>query len=161
MTLALGSLFLVIKGFEYGAKYDHGILPNAEYAVSIPGGNLWASTYFTMTGFHALHVLGGLVMWAILLGLTVPRVPKPAAGGLFVVVLAVVAAIAFVLFRNGAPITALFAGALLLPAAPFALAMGNERRFSNAHTEKVELMGLYWHFVDIVWIFLFPLLYLI
>jgi heme/copper-type cytochrome/quinol oxidase subunit 3 len=28
------------------------------------------------------------------------------------------------------------------------------------HAHRVELAGLYWHFVDIVWIFLFPLLYL-
>jgi cytochrome c oxidase subunit 3 len=34
-------------------------------------------------------------------------------------------------------------------------------RFSAAYYTPVELMGLYWHFVDIVWIFLFPLLYLI
>jgi cytochrome c oxidase subunit 3 len=34
-------------------------------------------------------------------------------------------------------------------------------RFSAAYSTPVELTGLYWHFVDIVWIFLFPLLYLI
>jgi cytochrome c oxidase subunit III len=34
-------------------------------------------------------------------------------------------------------------------------------RFSQAYYTPVELAGLYWHFVDIVWIFLFPLLYLI
>jgi cytochrome c oxidase subunit 3 len=34
-------------------------------------------------------------------------------------------------------------------------------RFSSAYNTPVELVGLYWHFVDIVWIFLFPLLYLV
>jgi len=34
-------------------------------------------------------------------------------------------------------------------------------RFSAAYFWPVELSGLYWHFVDIVWIFLFPLLYLV
>ncbi|MBI4851142.1 MAG: cytochrome c oxidase subunit 3 family protein [Acidobacteria bacterium] len=34
-------------------------------------------------------------------------------------------------------------------------------RFSREYNSPVELVGLYWHFVDIVWIFLFPLLYLI
>ena len=33
--------------------------------------------------------------------------------------------------------------------------------FTSAYYSPVELTGLYWHFVDIVWIFLFPLLYLI
>jgi len=34
-------------------------------------------------------------------------------------------------------------------------------RFTAKHHPQIELFGLYWHFVDIVWIFLFPLLYLI
>jgi len=34
-------------------------------------------------------------------------------------------------------------------------------RFPPEHAAPVELLGLYWHFVDIVWVFLFPLLYLI
>ena len=34
-------------------------------------------------------------------------------------------------------------------------------RFSSEYYTPVEMSGLYWHFVDIVWIFLFPLLYLI
>ena len=33
--------------------------------------------------------------------------------------------------------------------------------FTNGHVQPIEYFGLYWHFVDIVWIFLFPLLYLI
>lgn len=74
---------------------------------SIPFGNMWASCYFAMTGFHALHVFGGLVVFAVMLGM--------AARG----------------------------------------------RFGVQHLGFVEYTGLYWHFVDIVWIFLFPLLYLV
>jgi cytochrome c oxidase subunit 3 len=70
---------------------------------AIPFGNLWASCYFAMTGFHALHVLGGLVVFVVILILGV----------------------------------------------------------KNLHVDVLELTGLYWHFVDIVWIFLFPLLYLV
>jgi cytochrome c oxidase subunit 3 len=73
----------------------------------IPYGNLWASCYFAMTGFHALHVFGGLVVFVII------------------------------------------------------LIMAGIGRFGRQHESMVELTGLYWHFVDIVWIFLFPLLYLI
>jgi cytochrome c oxidase subunit 3 len=73
----------------------------------IPFGNLWASCYFAMTGFHALHVLGGLVV--------------------FVVILIIAA----------------------------------RGKLGRKHESMVELTGLYWHFVDIVWIFLFPLLYLV
>lgn len=74
---------------------------------SIPYGNLWASCYFAMTGFHALHVLGGLVIFTIILLMAL---------------------------------------------------VGN---FGPQHVNLLENVGLYWHFVDIVWIFLFPLLYLI
>jgi len=80
---------------------------NGEYSwlklpIMIPGGNLWASTYFLVTGFHAIHVIVGLIAFALLLS------------------------------------TSLGVG--------------------KAGT--IENVGLYWHFVDLVWIFLFPLLYL-
>ncbi|MFK7768896.1 MAG: cytochrome c oxidase subunit 3 [Mariniblastus sp.] len=68
----------------------------------IPSGNTWANTYFLLTGFHAIHVLGGLVAFLILLF----------------------------------------------------------KRLDSERAGLLENVGLYWHFVDIVWIFLFPLLYL-
>ncbi|MBV9265843.1 MAG: cytochrome c oxidase subunit 3 [Acidobacteriaceae bacterium] len=43
----------------------------------------------------------------------------------------------------------------------YLLVMAVRRRFNSAYYTPVEMIGLYWHFVDIVWIFLFPLLYLI
>jgi cytochrome c oxidase subunit 3 len=73
----------------------------------IPFGNLWSSCYFALTGFHALHVLGGLVIFVLIL------------------------------------LMALFG------------------RLNLSHGLMLENVGLYWHFVDIVWIFLFPLLYLV
>jgi cytochrome c oxidase subunit 3 len=74
---------------------------------AIPFGNLWASCYFAMTGFHAIHVFGGLVVFVII------------------------------------------------------LFMGLVGKLGPQHENMLELTGLYWHFVDIVWIFLFPLLYLV
>jgi cytochrome c oxidase subunit 3 len=68
-------------------------------------GNLFASNYFLMTGFHAIHVIVGLIMFVIVLS-------------------------------KGA-------------------------QLSMAHAALVENIGLYWHFVDLVWIFLFPLIYII
>jgi cytochrome c oxidase subunit 3 len=76
-------------------------------APTVPFGNLWASCYFAMTGFHALHVLGGLVIFSII------------------------------------------------------LLMGLMNKLGPQHESMLELTGLYWHFVDIVWIFLFPLVYLV
>jgi len=76
--------------------------PWLKLPIMIPGGNMWASTYFLLTGFHALHVVFGLIAFVVLLLMTLDRTT---AG-------------------------------------------------------VVENVGLYWHFVDLVWIFLFPLLYL-
>jgi cytochrome c oxidase subunit III len=39
--------------------------------------------------------------------------------------------------------------------------MARRGRFTPEYHNPVEMTGLYWHFVDIVWIFLYPLLYLI
>jgi cytochrome c oxidase subunit 3 len=41
------------------------------------------------------------------------------------------------------------------------IVMAARNRFTSAWYTPVEMIGLYWHFVDIIWIFLFPLLYLI
>lgn len=97
-TIVLGSAFLVIKGIEYSAKFHHGIFPHT---------NIFWSCYYTLTGFHGIHVLGGIIanLWVLSVAL-----------------------------RN---------------------------RLAPSKAYIVELAGLYWHFVDIVWIFLFPLLYLI
>jgi cytochrome c oxidase subunit 3 len=98
------------KGETHSSESDKPLLekyPHLEIRHVIPFGNLWASCYFAMTGFHALHVFGGLVVFVII------------------------------------------------------LIMAARRRLGTQHTSMIELTGLYWHFVDIVWIFLFPLLYLI
>jgi len=39
--------------------------------------------------------------------------------------------------------------------------LAKKGKFDRVYYSPVELGGLYWHFVDIVWIFLFPLLYLV
>jgi cytochrome c oxidase subunit 3 len=39
--------------------------------------------------------------------------------------------------------------------------LARRQRFSQDYYTPVELSGLYWHFVDIVWIFLYPLIYLV
>ncbi len=92
--------FMGIKAIEYSAKFGHDLFPST--------GNFLA-IYFTMTGLHALHVIGGLIVNGYLWG----------------------------------------PGAKMWETEP--------ERFTN----RVEVAGLYWHFVDLVWIFLFPSLYLL
>ena len=100
LTILLALVFMVVKGFEYGAKFSHHIGPATD--------NFYA-TYFTLTGLHGLHVIGGVLVNLYLL----------------------------------------FPGSKMWRTAP--------EQFAN----RVECAGLYWHFVDLVWIFLFPTLYLL
>ena len=97
LTVLLGLAFLGIKGMEYRSEIREGFTPVS--------GVFW-SFYYTMTGLHGLHVLGGIVANAALYVMAVRGTLWP-----------------------------------------------------NVQ-QRVEYVGLYWHFVDVVWIFLFPLLYL-
>ena len=99
-TIGLSLLFMVVKAFEYNHEFEIGNFP-------------WTSTYlaiyFTMTGLHALHIVGGVIVNTYLL----------------------------------------FPGSKMWKT--------NKAQFTN----RIEAAGLYWHFVDLVWIFLFPVLYLL
>ena len=99
-TLLLGLGFMVIKSIEYASKFEHHLYPSTDNFMGI---------YITLTGLHGLHVLGGMIVIAYLLG----------------------------------------PGAKMWKTEP--------ERFTN----RIEIVGLYWHFVDLVWIFLFPTLYLL
>lgn len=93
-----------LAGMVSNEQYGH-ILQGITMSHPILYGNLFASTYFLMTGFHAIHVIVGMILFAI------------------------------------------------------ALAQGSQ--LNENWSNWVENSGLYWHFVDLVWIFLFPLLYII
>jgi cytochrome c oxidase subunit 3 len=99
-TIALSLVFLVVKYIEYSAKFAHGLYPSTSTFFAI---------YFTLTGLHAIHIIGGVVVNGYLMG----------------------------------PGSKLW--------------NQNPEMFTN----RVEAAGLYWHFVDLVWIFLFPVLYLL
>ena len=107
-TIACGLAFLVVKGFEWAAKFEHGLYPNAAVLLKRPPGEiLYFGLYFTMTGLHALHVIIGIGVLSVM--------------------------VSFV-------------------------ARGKATQERSAGLENA---GLYWHLVDIIWIFLFPLFYLI
>ena len=51
-----------------------------------------------------------------------------------------------------------FAGIVILAVIAF---LAHKGKFSKEYYTPVEVGGLYWHLVDLIWIYLFPLLYLI
>lgn len=106
-TVALGATFLVIKGFEWTAKFHHGIYPSSAHLATLPHGEqVFYGLYFTMTGLHGVHVLVGMGVLSVL------------------------------------------------------AAMVARRRITKQRHVALENGGLYWHLVDVVWIFLLPLFYL-
>ena len=98
MTAILGSLFVAGQVYEFTTFYREGL----GFTTS-----LFSSSFFTLTGFHGVHVSVGVIM--------------------------------------------LLATTFLI----------QKRRVPGDKPEVVELVGLYWHFVDIVWILIFTLVYLI
>ena len=100
VTILCGFGFLTVKYFEYSAKFHHEMFPST---------NTFLAIYFTLTGLHGLHVIGGMAVNGYLWG----------------------------------------PGSALWKSDPV--------HFTN----RVENAGLFWHLVDLVWIFLFPILYLL
>ncbi len=108
LTLLAALAFLVIKYFEWGAKFEHGYFPGMDHYDAMPvGEKLYFYLYFFMTGLHGLHVIvGGIFIWVVIAKI-----------------------------KSG-----------------------------KVHKDRISLhenAGLYWHLVDLIWIYLFPLFYLI
>ena len=101
ITILCALAFLFVKYFEYTGKFHHGIYPSSSTFMGI---------YFTLTGLHVLHIIGGV---AVLLFYWSPIADK--------------------MYKEDPELLA----------------------------NRIEITGLYWHFVDLVWIFLFPILYLL
>lgn len=106
-TFLLSCTFLVIKFFEWSAKYHHHIFPGTEHIHELPHGEgLFFNLYFMMTGLHGIHVVIGMIVMAV----------------------------AAFKVKSGA--------------------------VSSSNFAMLEYTGLYWHLVDLIWIFLLPLFYL-
>jgi cytochrome c oxidase subunit 3 len=162
LTMAFGIWFMVNKYFEWSAKFGHGLYPNSEFLLQHAKGEiLFFGLYFTMTGLHGLHVIIGIV----LLGIVAFKVAgrpyddvvflREGTGVLDGAALALVDREGRRLWE-GEPIdesverVAVRMKYLSVP--------GRVRKEDFALLENA---GLYWHLVDIIWIFLFPLFYLI
>ncbi len=109
-TMALGCVFLGVKAFEYRTEFIEHHVPGPGFQFEGPylrQAQIFFSLYFVMTGLHALHMIIGLGIMAVMLWWSI------------------------------------------------------RGTITREYASPIEISGLYWHFVDIVWIFLFPLLYLI
>jgi heme/copper-type cytochrome/quinol oxidase subunit 3 len=97
LTIGLGTAFMAGQGREYAKLLREGLAINS---------SLFASTFFTLTGFHGLHVTVGLIALAIVFGLAL------------------------------------------------------DKDFKTKESSALKSVSLYWHFVDVVWIAVFSIVYL-
>jgi cytochrome c oxidase subunit III len=107
-AILLGIVFIVLKGLEYSIEYREHLVPGVDFsfdAAHASGAQLFFIFYFVATAIHALHMMIGIGLLAVLATLTY-RWP------------------------------------------------------SGRHRAALHSAALYWHFVDVVWIFLFALIYL-
>jgi len=130
--------------------------------------NTFFGIYYCMTGLHGIHVIVGmsLIFWIMWRAATsaqrvwMPPLPVLAVGGYMIFIWAISHVTGFLYV--GIPL--LIVG-LLWMVLRFVTAKRSgpvtEGEFSDAYFVPVDLVGLYWHLVDLIWIFLFPLLYLI
>jgi cytochrome c oxidase subunit 3 len=162
LTIALGVWFLVNKYFEWGAKFEHGLYPNSEFLLQHPKGEiLFYGLYFTMTGLHGLHVLVGVILLAVTAFKTAKRPFEEAlfGGG---DAAAIDGARVALVDRSG---NALWSSDPIDESVEKVTVrlkyLPVRRRVRREDYALLENAGLYWHLVDIIWIFLFPLFYLI
>ncbi len=110
-TAALGTLFLILKGYEYYEDFDEHMMPflhGRRYELAHdPSTILFTDLYYVTTGLHGLHLTTGV---SILLVMTW---------------------------------------------------MASRPGFLQRHQNRIEIFGLYWHFIDLVWIIVFPVLYVL
>lgn len=110
-TAGLGTLFLVLKGYEYYADWDEHMMPFLRwrpYELEHDRGSiLFADLYYVTTGLHGLHLLTGVSILLVM---------------------------SWLASRPG---------------------------FLSRHQNRIEIFGLYWHFIDLIWIIVFPVLYVL
>lgn len=111
VTAALGSTFLVLKGYEWYVDWEEHMVPfflDRHYALAGDApSKLFVNLYFVTTGLHGLHLTTGVAIMLVLA------------------------------WQASAP------------------------GYLTRHQNRIEVYGLYWHFIDLVWIVVFPILYVL
>ncbi|MHA7277593.1 aa3-type cytochrome oxidase subunit III [Arthrobacter sp. HLT1-21] len=97
LTFLMGSIFVAVQGYEYAVLVSEGVSLSS---------NAYGSSFYITTGFHGLHVLGGLIAFLFIIG------------------------------RGFAA-----------------------KRFGHFEATSAIVVSYYWHFVDVVWIALFIIIY--
>ena len=157
-TMAFGTAFIVLHGMEWTKLINEGLtLPGFAALISSkgPSGELgdisknvpqFPQAFFGLTAMHMLHVTIGVIYLGVV-----------ALRKLFLPILGALWLAGFLLIPSN-NIFHYGVHALLLGLIMSAIILFLKPKDYDAH--DVEVSGLYWHFVDLVWMFIFPLVYL-
>jgi cytochrome c oxidase subunit III len=143
-TMGFGTAFIILHGIEWSHLIREGMTPFANpWSPAVPQ---FGGTFFTLTGMHMLHVTIGVIYLGVI-----------ALRKWFLPILGAIWLAGFLLipsdnvFHYGINV-------LLLGLIVAAVVLFLKPKDYDSH--DVEVSGLYWHFVDLVWMFIFPLVYL-
>jgi cytochrome c oxidase subunit 3 len=153
LTVLGGITFVALQSYEWTKLIVHE-------GQSVSRDNFGA-TFFVLTGFHGCHVTGGVVYLSAILGRAAGGTRAAVVTG--TVAFLVTVAVLYVTAMTFSPLVAIAgaaaaAGVIFLTAA---LLRGPRAAYSAEVNTEVELGGLYWHFVDLIWILVFTFVYLI
>jgi cytochrome c oxidase subunit 3 len=136
LTILCACVFLVVKYFEYSHKFEEGWLPGKYYSYK---GDSMVACRETAAGPEA----------AAQVTATTPQPPCTNGYATF---------FSFYFMMTGLHGFHILAGIAILA---WVLIRANRGEFNSNYYTPVDLVGLYWHLVDLIWIYLFPLYYLI
>jgi cytochrome c oxidase subunit III len=155
-TMIFGTAFIVLHGMEWSKLIGEGLtIPGFPKPAGAGAGELadvskavpqFPATFFGLTAMHMLHVTIGVIYLGVV-----------AFRKWFLPVLGVLWLAGFLLIPSD-NVFHYGIHALLIGLIVSAIILFLKPKDSDAH--DVEVSGLYWHFVDLVWMFIFPLVYL-
>ncbi len=156
-TMAFGTAFIVLHGMEWTHLIHEGLtLPicsrsppaqlDTEYAKISTGVPQFAATFFGLTAMHMLHVTIGVIYLGVV---ALRKWFLPILGIIYVAAYFAIPSDSVFHYLVHALLIGLIVSAVILFLKP-----------KDYDAQDVEVSGLYWHFVDLVWMFIFPLVYL-
>ena len=146
LTMGLGALFLVFKGVEYHEEYEKHLVPGLRFSTA----ELHLPTAATRAELRRGRAADTDMTartaadWSITADVFAARRAQ-----MFFV---------FYFFMTGLHAAHMIIG---LAVVGWVAWLARRGRFTARYNTPIEITGLYWHFIDIVWVFLYPLLYLV
>jgi cytochrome c oxidase subunit III len=143
-TMAFGTAFIILHGMEWSHLIREGMTPFGNpWAATVPQ---FGGTFFTLTGMHMLHVTIGVIYLGVI---ALRKWFLPILGAIWLAGYLLIPADNVFHYGIHVLLLGLIVSAVILFLKP-----------KDYDADDVEVSGLYWHFVDLVWMFIFPLVYL-